>query len=154
MFTILEDTGRMQSPPTGRSEHISPHVEYRQQSREAVRLSLSGLTPALDPRRDEADFPRSLAGRARQCIKVSSQARLVIDGAVIHKANGDRTSGNCSRHPCAEVERDAALQRCINCDAIDIAHCAGDVVARVSHARCCIAAAFQVYGTNATSAIF
>ena len=73
-------------------------------------------------------------GRSR--VKPSSRYVLLVDGTVIHKANGDRASSHSSTHAVCEVQGGSPLQRRFNRDTINVARCARHVVARVGHAWC------------------
>ena len=67
--------------------------------------------------------------------KPSSRILLLVDCPVIHKADGNRATGDRSRHAPTEMQRGTTLQRCINGIAVDVANRGRRVVARVGHAR-------------------
>jgi hypothetical protein len=64
-----------------------------------------------------------------ELAELSSQFLSLVDGTVVHKADGDWAAGNSSRHALAEVQRRASLQCGIDRVAIDLARFDGHLVA-------------------------
>ncbi|MGA8649232.1 MAG: hypothetical protein WB677_01160, partial [Xanthobacteraceae bacterium] len=60
---------------------------------------------------------------------------LIVDGPIVHKADGERAARDGPSHAFAEMQRGTAFQRRINGVAVDIAHRGRRFVARIGHAR-------------------
>jgi len=54
---------------------------------------------------------------------------MLVDGAIVHKSNGDWTAGDGSRHARAEMQWDATFQRRINRVAVNITGSIRDIMA-------------------------
>jgi hypothetical protein len=97
----------------GRSLDPSPfdvdRVGYRAKAQDRIRCPILRLSSEL--------------------AELSSQFLSLVDGTVVHKADGDWAAGNSSRHALAEVQRCASLQCGIDRVAIDLARFGGHLVA-------------------------
>jgi hypothetical protein len=81
------------------------------------------------PARIGAHHRRFLPILFSRSAKPSSQFLSLVDGTVVHKADGDWAACNSSRHALAEVQRRASLQCGIDRVAIDLARFGGHLVA-------------------------
>ena len=63
------------------------------------------------------------------------QVLAVVNRPIVHEANGDRAPGDGAAHAFAEMQRRAALKRCVHGVTIDVAHVCRRVWARIGRAR-------------------
>jgi hypothetical protein len=65
-----------------------------------------------------------LEGRQRLLLTLR-----IVDGAIVYKADDDRTARNRFAHPFAERQRSAAFERCIDGPAVNVTYVSRRIVA-------------------------